>query len=646
MKFTELKITNFLALTEASLRLDDRGLVLVEGKNTINPSAKSNGAGKSSIMDALCWCWFGTTARGVTGDDVINRTAKKGTSVSSTVLDNNITYTATRHRKHKTGKNSLQITMNDGLTDTDLTKGTDKLTQEVARKIIGASLDVFTGSIYAGQEKMPDLPAMTDKALKLLIEEAAGITLLEEAYQKAREGFNAIKAKVEKAQGVVDQTVQKLGWVDGQIVNTTNQVDVWATNHTTKVAALKQRAVSEVLTPLKQVTADIAAAATTGDLSAAISACDQKISAVSGEQQQMTQLEGAVISAQGNVNNADRRQSATERDIQLCNKALQDVDKKIGTPCSECSRPITISEIAAARQAAQNALTAAEEKGLLEAKECREARHALKEAIAARDAFKETLTDLTAVGAERNSLHLQMAQSNRLETQKVRLTEDGHRIKKEIVALSSEENPHLATLDRLEKEHVSALESHKDAEKERDLLMTQLAVEQEVVKIYGPAGVRARVLDDITPYLNAQTAKYLSVLTDDSIDATWSTVQMDSRGNPKERFAIDVTSMKDAGKFDGFSGGEKRKIRVACALALQDLVSTRATKPIDLFLADEVDDALDDAGLERLISVLEEKVKDRGSVFVISHNPLRDWISQVVTVEKTAKGSTIYETAA
>lgn len=45
--------------------------------------------------------------------------------------------------------------------------------------IVGCSADVFTSAVYAGQERMPDLPSMTDKTLKMLIEEAAGIEVLE-----------------------------------------------------------------------------------------------------------------------------------------------------------------------------------------------------------------------------------------------------------------------------------------------------------------------------------------------------------------------------------------------------------------------------------------------------------------------------------
>jgi DNA repair exonuclease SbcCD ATPase subunit len=70
-------------------------------------------------------------------------------------------------------------------------------------------------------------------------------------------------------------------------------------------------------------------------------------------------------------------------------------------------------------------------------------------------------------------------------------------------------------------------------------------------------------------------------------------------------------------------------------------VASRANKPIDLFIADEIDHALDESGLERLMGVLEEKSRTKGTVLVISHNSLSDWIRQSVTVIKSGGRSTL-----
>jgi DNA repair exonuclease SbcCD ATPase subunit len=164
-----------------------------------------------------------------------------------------------------------------------------------------------------------------------------------------------------------------------------------------------------------------------------------------------------------------------------------------------------------------------------------------------------------------------------------------------------------------------------------------------VVKVFGPAGVRAQILDTVTPFLNARTADYLSVLSDGAMQAIWTTLTKSATGDLKEKFSIEVTHSKGADEFAGLSGGEKRKVRLACALALQDLVASRATQPIDLWIGDEVDDALDPSGLERLMTILERKARERGTVLVISHSDLRDWIDNVTTVTKQGQWQSVVE---
>jgi DNA repair exonuclease SbcCD ATPase subunit len=121
----------------------------------------------------------------------------------------------------------------------------------------------------------------------------------------------------------------------------------------------------------------------------------------------------------------------------------------------------------------------------------------------------------------------------------------------------------------------------------------------------------------------------------------WSTIALTAKGELREKFSIDVVSATGGETFKSLSGGEKRKVRLATAMALQDLVASRASKPIRLFMADEIDQALDEAGLERLMFLLEEKSHDKGTVLVISHTDLRDWIRNSITITKENGQATV-----
>lgn len=182
MKFLKLQVENFMALASAEVELDQRGLVLIQGVNSGDSSAASNGAGKSTLMNSLMWCLYGETAHGVKGDDVLSTGHEKNCRVMVTVEDEGKRYAIIRHRKHKEFKNRLIVRGEDG----DMTKGKDTLTQEFVERLIGASKEVFMASIYASQEAMTDLPGMSDKNLKTIVEEAAGVDRLTRAYAIAR----------------------------------------------------------------------------------------------------------------------------------------------------------------------------------------------------------------------------------------------------------------------------------------------------------------------------------------------------------------------------------------------------------------------------------------------------------------------------
>ncbi len=646
MKFPKLEIENFLAITKAEIDLADRGLIAIQGENKADTSANSNGAGKSSIADALCWCWFGTTARGASGDDVINNTVGKGCRVSSSVVDGGITYTATRHRKHPKGKNSLHLTMHDGLTETDLTKGTDKLTQVEADKVIGSSLEVFAGSIYAGQEKMPDLPAMTDKTLKMLIEEAAGVTLLEEAYKKARDGM----AAAQTAHSHAEIAHGRLAVRRDQLQNdqTTNNFNIksWEDDRAKRVTDNAVE-VKCLITQIKTTDLEIAAFGIE-TVEKAIAAIDTKIAGVAGENIRLAELEGAVAHEDAALASVVPRKAQVELDIATRELELSGVQKRLGTPCNECGRPLTAAELVTTQSVAEKRVRIAKDDLDALVEHIAASQKRLAERTTARDTFRASMTDISAEQIERQKLDTNRQLHARKTSDRAVLMTKAQGLKAQIEAMRAEKNPYAANAQQIEDDLAQAEKDLTEAIAKKKAAEVALDVEKEVVRVFSPAGVRARILDEVTPFLNTQTSKYLTTLSDGNIVATWSTLTPAAKkGEFKEKFSIEVANTTGGGSFKTLSGGEKRKTRIATALALQDLVATRASKPIDLFIGDEIDDALDASGLERLMIILDEKAKERGSVFVISHNDLADSIRQIMTIEKLANGETrITEVAA
>lgn len=644
MKFAQLQIENFLAITAATVAMADRGLCLIQGENQDDPSAVSNGAGKSSIADALCWALYGTTARGVSGDDVINDAAGKGTMVGVRVEDGRETYLIKRHRKHKTGKNAVTVTQLDFTkpgVETDLTLGTDRLTQERIDKIIGCSYEVFRAAVYAGQEQMPDLPAMTDKNLKLLLEEAAGVSLLEEAYADARKRALAAAQKRSDIGTKLDAVEGRHTVEIARLVETKDRVAIWKGERDAKIA-LETKAAQKYR---DDIALKVSSYDTTrvGLIDTRTAEIDAQISSIKDEIDQDRLNDKAKGIAHYNVDSFAKDISTLNIEISRLDKVVAKIHAEIGCPCPECARLLTVDEVGPRREVMEKLLIEAREKRARIESRHGDALKTLESVTETRDVFRASMTDASKISAERASLQTEkLCLADHLRSISD-LKQSAIRKIEEIKAMKLAENPY-SSMILIQENKITAIAEELAGLKISAKAQSRLVdVAESVAKVFSPAGVRAHILDEITPFLNGQTAKYLGSLSDGNISATWSTLSRTAKGELRERFVIEVSNLKGAKSFQGLSGGEKRKVRIACALALQDLVARRAVKPIELFIGDEIDDALDTAGLERLMGILEEKAKERGSVFVISHRSLRDWISNMLLVVKTDKGSTIEE---
>lgn len=643
MKFTNLRIENFMAIGEAEIKLADRGMILIEGVNNVETSAKSNGAGKSSIADALSWCLFGITARGEDTDNVINLEAGKNCRVQVDVEDGDDVFRIARHRKHAKGKNSVTVhsLAKDG-TMTDLTKGTDKLTQDVVNQIIGCSVDVFNGAVYAGQERMPDLPGMTDKMLKMLIEEASGATLLEAAYKEANLRLGTAKTMLLGAEAEVGAAERRLGDTKTRLHEAEGEKISFEIRRKTDLHSLATQAkgektVGEELAKKLAELGDIAA------VQAELDKIDAAIAAVDGERAEELRLAEALDLANRQFSKADALYAAAVTASQRDLDRLAGLDHQIGCPCETCDRPFSAEDIAPAKKLAEEQVAKSKAAQLAARKTVDELEERAQSARDALKSFRATMTDLSATSAQRAPLQQRLHDISVLQAKidgsKKLMVSYVQRIK----AKRDEANPWDAEIEKLEKMIEAAKVKVIHTEVVRDSAIEQLKVAELTAKVFSPAGVRAFLLDEVTPFLNEQTAKYLGTLSDGHISATWSTLVKNGKGELKEKFSIEVENQTGGKTFKGISGGEKRKVRIACALALQDLVARRATKPIELFIGDEIDDALDAAGQERLISILEEKARERGSVFIISHNDLKDWCRNIITVRKDGPRSTIEE---
>ncbi|MHA9262937.1 AAA family ATPase [Klebsiella pneumoniae] len=629
MKFLTLEVENFMALANAKVELDQRGLVLIQGVNAGDSSAASNGAGKSTLMNSLMWCIYGETSHGVKGDDVLSTGHEKNCRVKVTIEDEGKRYAIIRHRKHKEFKNRLIVRGEDG----DMTKGKDSLTQEFVERLIGASKEVFMASIYASQESMPDLPGMSDKNLKTIVEEAAGVDRLTKAYAIARERANAAAARMETTKTKMDACLSLVESAQNELESAKTSSEAWERDRSERLDVARADLVgaevtlTEVEMELRSLPEQIR------DTENAIGKEREKLASKEEHDAKLVKVRGAITDIRASIRITENIQKEAMQRARAFKVKAEEVNTKVGEPCPTCGKAYCVEDLSTVKESFVEQARSEISQAQASATSVAKYQEHLEKALKIESSLVASTPDVSAIISRIEQLTKELGMLRHREKEVVAVEALVARARSEVDRITKENNPFLAVIKRHEESLAANKSNYGVLKTELKNIQEQALLLDKARLVYSPAGVRSHILTSVTPFLNAQTAEYLNTLSDGNIVAEWSTMESTKKGEWRDKFNISVRKIGASKTFQTLSGGEKRKVRIACSLALQDLVASRASKNIELFIGDEIDDALDTAGLERLMGILEAKARERGTVMIISHKEMKSWFRETITVE-------------
>ncbi|MCP5879834.1 AAA family ATPase [Klebsiella pneumoniae] len=629
MKFLTLEVENFMALANAKVELDQRGLVLIQGVNAGDSSAASNGAGKSTLMNSLMWCIYGETSHGVKGDDVLSTGHEKNCRVKVTIEDEGKRYAIIRHRKHKEFKNRLIVRGEDG----DMTKGKDSLTQEFVERLIGASKEVFMASIYASQEAMPDLPGMSDKNLKTIVEEAAGVDRLTKAYAIARERANAAAARMETTKTKMDACLSLVESAQNELESAKTSSEAWERDRSERLDVARADLVgaevtlTEVEMELRSLPEQIR------DTENAIGKEREKLASKEEHDAKLVKVRGAITDIRASIRITENIQKEAMQRARSFKVKAEEVNTKVGEPCPTCGKAYCVEDLSTVKESFVEQARSEISQAQASATSVAKYQEHLEKALKIESSLVASTPDVSAIISRIEQLTKELGMLRHREKEVVAVEALVARARSEVDRITKEINPFLAVIKRHEESLAANKSNYGVLKTELKNIQEQALLLDKARQVYSPAGVRSHILTSVTPFLNAQTAEYLNTLSDGNIVAEWSTMESTKKGEWRDKFNISVRKIGASKTFQTLSGGEKRKVRIACSLALQDLVASRASKNIELFIGDEIDDALDTAGLERLMGILEAKARERGTVMIISHKEMKSWFRETITVE-------------
>jgi DNA repair exonuclease SbcCD ATPase subunit len=210
LRIKRVEWTNFLSYGDyvSAVDLDSGGPILVVGQSGIGQD-NSNGAGKTTISTAICWCLFGRVPRkAAPGDKVINWFTKSECWVKIITTDG---WTITRTRKVN-GHDDLLI-HKDGV---DVTLSTNTNAQRFLKKTFNLDYDIFVSSVFCGQFAKSFME-MSDQTRKSTLERLLGLNKLNVLGDVAKEKREAAELQQTKVKATSESRTRELESIDARI---------------------------------------------------------------------------------------------------------------------------------------------------------------------------------------------------------------------------------------------------------------------------------------------------------------------------------------------------------------------------------------------------------------------------------------------
>jgi DNA repair exonuclease SbcCD nuclease subunit len=580
--FKRLRARDFQQLGEVDIDLSDQGLVWVEGVNQDDP-ADSNGAGKSTVPEAIYWCLTGKSLRGYTGDDVI-RWGQSSCEVSLDLKIGSQDYTIIRSRKP--GKVTL---LQDG-EEIDIRRSKD--TDKVIAELIGRSKDVLQHSIFLTADLQTRFTALLYPDRVRLLEQITDAAIYSDVEQLVKKDTASTSSALAVSKGIVEKHNASLVRLNQRIQEINGQLIEIKREQETKLAELKQSLLFKMgrMQSLKFLKNELYARREqlTEEERIAYLAIDTATKAERKIWSDLMEFRGALKSKEAALDSGHRL-----AEHGCCPTCGTEGIGLAGTPLMK-KLYLLAQEVDGLKQ--NESQIADKHSRLQSLVEKKTAEH---EAVNSK--LRALAAELKPVEQESQSIEFHITQIKQQMSEERSRGKETEARRDEIKISIGETGVELAK----EEENVEKLT--KDA-----------YVLEWLTEAFSTKGIRARMLSTVTiPFLNAKLEQYSETMG----LPCQLTSEVESKGGKTDN-KIDVVFGGNR-TYKGCSRGEKRRVDLAIQAAINDLSIATGGSKVNLLIADEVIDPLDEAGVSSFVEVLKQKTHV-ASVLLITHKPFVD----------------------
>ena len=179
----------------------------------------------------------------------------------------------------------------------------------------------------------------------------------------------------------------------------------------------------------------------------------------------------------------------------------------------------------------------------------------------------------------------------------------------------------------------------------REMLALQIAHHKTLERAFGKDGVPALLIEQALPQIEAKANELLDRLSDGQMSlrfVTQAEYKDKKRDDLKETLDIQISDGAGMRDYEMYSGGEAFRVNFAIRLALSEVLAQRKGARLQTLVIDEGFGSQDVQGRQRLIEAINLVKKDFAKILVITHlDELKDAFPTRIEVEKTDHGSTV-----
>lgn len=578
-----IKLKNFQSWPELEFEVSD-GICLVKGYN--HDDNTSEGAGKSSILNAMCWGLFGEIPKDTKVDDVI----KQGEKSCEVIIKLSDGYTIERRRK----PNDLALWSPSAAHSI---RGKDaRETQKLIEKHIGFTYETFLQSVYFAQNSLVKFLLLNEDGKAKILSNIANTDIFDSARKKAhdiaREAF--MKLSIEKNKlSDLDNTIKLMK----EQINSLRDVRL-------KFESERLKAIGMLELKKEDLGCQIGAIGYIPILSNDYYIKLEELKSTANKYRESAMHLKVQLSQQAE---RQMRKNSLEKEIKDIKTELQNVEQnKIDSKCDSCGSSLH-NEAKHLYIKHKNVIL--EQK----VKELQDLKFTPTQKIEEEYNFY-TSTLVTIEQDLRDVQVIEMEVKHKKEKLNM-LTEQYNKCEEDLKNQKVKEYPDIDK--RVELLQTSLYQK----ETERDNLASNIADLIEKQHTYetlkdGFKEVKSLAFQDTINELNVRSNYYLAELFEQDVKIKFTNQSDNGEVSKIETLLLINGEPRLLGLF---SGGQTRRIMLAVDLAISDIIHSRGGRKDKLLILDEY---FKDLSEESLLKVCKLLTNIKGSIILVEHNSI------------------------